>query len=513
MADETAVYQYDAEGNLTRAYDADSDVYFYYDALGRDTLTVQNGQPVKYTYYTGMWDRKTVRDPGGGVHTYSYDLLSRLTQIVDPVGGVTTFEYDLANRRARRVQANGVETAYTYDASGQVTRIAATYGAAVMMSFDYTYDAQGNRSGWTYEDGRAFKFKHDYQGQLIEATLRDAGNNVLYDDDFGYDGANNRTLGGPYSGYVYDAANRLVSTTTSSYSYDLDGNLVRDSSAAGVYTYGYDREGRQISQSGPGLAVTFRYDALGRRIEQNVNGAVTRFVYDGQDVLVDMDTAGTVLVRYTHGPWVDELVSARLSGATYYYLQDALGSVVRILDSARHVKNRYEYLAWGEIWSQTEGIANRYTYTGREGNPDGRTMHYRARTYLPHLGRFAQEDPLGFVDGVNLYRYAMNRPCTLVDPYGLDSNCLKEAIDAGIAAAGFLAEMILLANPTVTRVIVTSYMAAGAFVAVVVATVYSAGSATAEYLACKQREKERKKKEEREKRKDKDSGGAGGGGG
>jgi RHS repeat-associated protein len=68
------------------------------------------------------------------------------------------------------------------------------------------------------------------------------------------------------------------------------------------------------------------------------------------------------------------------------------------------VVNRYDYLSWGEIRSQTVGVTNRFTFTGRELNPDNRTMHYRARTYLPHLGRFASEDRLGFVHGINVFR-------------------------------------------------------------------------------------------------------------
>lgn len=53
MADETAVFQYDAGDNFTRGHDADSDVFLYCDALGRDTATVQNGKRMGYTYYAG----------------------------------------------------------------------------------------------------------------------------------------------------------------------------------------------------------------------------------------------------------------------------------------------------------------------------------------------------------------------------------------------------------------------------------------------------------------------------
>jgi RHS repeat-associated protein len=116
---------------------------------------------------------------------------------------------------------------------------------------------------------------------------------------------------------------------------------------------------------------------------------------------------------------VDEIVSVRRAGATYYYLQDALGSVARVLDQSRNVKNSYSYLSWGEIRTQAEQVSNRYTYTGRERDPEGGTLHYRARMYAPDLGRFASEDPLGFGGGsYNLYIYVGNSPCSFTDPTG-----------------------------------------------------------------------------------------------
>jgi hypothetical protein len=45
--------------------------------------------------------------------------------------------------------------------------------------------------------------------------------------------------------------------------------------------------------------------------------------------------------------------------------------------------------------------------------------YYRARTYDPSSGRFLQRDPLGYVDGFNLYEYANSNPINMSDPYGL----------------------------------------------------------------------------------------------
>ena len=44
----------------------------------------------------------------------------------------------------------------------------------------------------------------------------------------------------------------------------------------------------------------------------------------------------------------------------------------------------------------------------------------RHRVYLAEFGRSARRDPLGSVDGMNVYAFVMGRPITMVDPTGLD---------------------------------------------------------------------------------------------
>jgi RHS repeat-associated protein len=65
-------------------------------------------------------------------------------------------------------------------------------------------------------------------------------------------------------------------------------------------------------------------------------------------------------------------------------------------------------------------FTDRYQYTGREFDSVTGLQYNRARYYDPTVGRWTQEDPLGFTGGVsNLYQYVENAPLSTTDPMGL----------------------------------------------------------------------------------------------
>jgi RHS repeat-associated protein len=83
--------------------------------------------------------------------------------------------------------------------------------------------------------------------------------------------------------------------------------------------------------------------------------------------------------------------------------------------------NVVETLAYDSFGNNGGSTRTRYTYTGRERDPDTGLLYYRARFYDPQLGRFISEDPIGFAGGdVNLYGYVWQNPLRHTDPSGLD---------------------------------------------------------------------------------------------
>jgi RHS repeat-associated protein len=87
-------------------------------------------------------------------------------------------------------------------------------------------------------------------------------------------------------------------------------------------------------------------------------------------------------------------------------------SIIGLTNASGTLVERYTYTAYGTLGiydasgtvRTTSTYANRYTYTGREYDADLALFHFRARWYDPSTGGFISRDPLGYVDGMSLYR-------------------------------------------------------------------------------------------------------------
>ena len=417
-------YTYDAVGNLLTVTDPDSALTMTYDQANQLLTTSTAGsstQPsVTLTYaYDKNGNRLTLAD-GTNTNTATYDPLNRLASLTSPAGA-TTFAYDALSRRTAMTLPNGTQTTYTYDPASQVTNILhqLTATSAQINKADYLYNGVGNRTSLT--DRRGIRnFGYDNLDRLTSASHPLLG----MAQSFAYDAVGNRTT----AGNVTNAGNQLTADATHAYQYDDNGNLVRKTLlATGNYTqYTYDAENRltkvedfATGNPTPAFTSTYRYDGLGRRIEKVANGQTKRYIYDGEDILLEYDGSNVLQARYTHGPGIDEPIAVTKGSSTYYYHQDALGSVTDLTDSVGATAKSYAYDAYGNILESPGSLDQPYTYTGREFDAENGLMYYRARYYDPSSGRFIQKDPIGFEGGdANLYSYVKGNPPNFSDPSG-----------------------------------------------------------------------------------------------
>ena len=106
---------------------------------------------------------------------------------------------------------------------------------------------------------------------------------------------------------------------------------------------------------------------------------------------------------------------------------DGLGSLVLLTTASGTVAERYSYDPFGlptitnstGTVISTSAVGNPVLFTGREWEPEVGIYYYRARFYHPGVGRFLSRDPIGYVDGLNLYAYVGNNPLNWRDPLGL----------------------------------------------------------------------------------------------
>jgi RHS repeat-associated protein len=135
----------------------------------------------------------------------------------------------------------------------------------------------------------------------------------------------------------------------------------------------------------------------------------TVHIWDGENICAETDGNGAVQGRYYRGV---DLIARRQGGKGQYYLFNAHGDVVGLTDGS----GQYEYGAFGVEKGPVAGDANPFRFAGEYFDKETGTYYLRARSYLPTLGRFTQEDSAR--DGLNWYTYCGNDPIGYVDPSG-----------------------------------------------------------------------------------------------
>jgi RHS repeat-associated protein len=263
-----------------------------------------------------------------------------------------------------------------------------------------------------------------------------------------------------------------------SYSYDREGNLIREEGPRRQAVYEYNGANRMVYSEvideveRSGVTSRYAYDGLGRRTaEQDAGGAVMRVLYDGVsfEVIREGETYvdGSFRTRYGNGGaqindnrgtegsryrWIGEgtngvrtretgegaysesaarwtgtkvtlygkgeAVGVTRSGSGTVYLgKDVMGSVRSTTGGYGSIEERYEYDAFGEPYKGDLGRGMNLGYTGKPYDAATGLYNYGYRDYSPALARFTTTDPVR--DGTNWFAYVNNDPVNWIDPWGL----------------------------------------------------------------------------------------------
>jgi RHS repeat-associated protein len=123
----------------------------------------------------------------------------------------------------------------------------------------------------------------------------------------------------------------------------------------------------------------------------------------------------------------------------YYVHPDHLDRpVVMTNASAMTIAWQAKYDPFGVPVAVTVSPVNNQRLPGQWFQSEDGLAYNWHRTYDPTLGRYSQADPLGFVDGPNIYNYAAANPLMGLDPWGLWSLFLGGEGSGAIGFGGYL---------------------------------------------------------------------------
>ena len=498
----TTAYTYNQSDQVTKAsYTGGRTVATSYATGGLVSKVVDSTAGTKSTTYDAFGFKTGSTGPGSVSESYSYDKSGNILTFVD-TAKTTTYSYDSANRLTQ-VQTNGG------------TCVAGTAPAAGSGCVQLSYDANDAETMRKTPGNATVTTTRDVDGRPTRITAKNASGAAVYDVGYSYsapgvsgatsDRTNIQTRtsyaevgvpAGAVNAYTYDSSNRLLSSTEKvastvnaswAYSYDAAGNRTQQTltgntgMTAGVTSYSYDAADRLTSTSRD--TTTWTYDADGNQTRNGLTGVTS--AYDSLGSTTGIGAAafttfgegnGTQLTRATpsasyvntslglttetvaagtrsilRSPTQAALGTTLENGQQYFFITDALGSVVGLIDSSGAWAGGYSYSPYGTLRSNpaTGSPADKNSIRYIAGYFDQSSGLYKlgARFYDPSLGRFTQIDPSG--QEANPYNYGKCNPINASDPSGLLSqHCSDLAVDvlldAGEATLATVATVALV---------------------------------------------------------------------
>ncbi|MFG0328772.1 MAG: RHS repeat-associated core domain-containing protein [Phycisphaerales bacterium] len=179
------------------------------------------------------------------------------------------------------------------------------------------------------------------------------------------------------------------------------------------------------------LAIVDDTGLLNERVSYDAYGVARHHYAADFDGDGDVDLDDSDLADLAAGAWIYE---ANYNADADLNRDGRITYADRDLAVAMYGSSGVAALPTGAL-SDPDGADNRIGYAGYVFAPESHLYLARYRHYSPELGRWLEEDPLGYVDGPNLYQYVAGNPARYFDPTGL---FLKKAWDLAWLIDDFL---------------------------------------------------------------------------
>ena len=489
------LYSYDNAGNVTGVYDSQRDVTVrtYYDSEGNvygwsssDGKSFRQGVDEKDRVVLARYkwgnEEKSYR------YTYSEKLgkENRIASVTLPNGATAESKRDGFDRVTGTEIRQGTDVltnriTYLAGSGKNTTALIKKLQCLDGTVLTYYYDQLGNITSVQWPDEDEFDseiYQYDDLSQLVRADRHDLGTTVTYR----YNTAGNIQEKKTYA-WTADPINESTTPVkTVTYTYgdnwrDLltayDGEQITYDNIGNPLSYynGMEFEwsnGRQLTsvQIDENTTLALKYDENGMRsskTKESLAGGVTLkeeySYYYASGSLMGMRYRNWY-AGYDGESWAiwflydekGEMIGLTNGAETYYYVKNAQGDVLALIDIEGNVAAKYQYDPWGKVISVKKPDGTDLTGSGHIGNLnpiryrgyvyDNETGLYyvSSRYYDPEVGRWINAD--GYVStgqgvlGNNMFAYCGNNPVNRVDHTGQFWSEIWEFAKTAVAEIG-----------------------------------------------------------------------------
>lgn len=522
-------YNYDQKGRLLSSYvdrNSDSQKLSFWEKLTiLDFATADSKDDVTNLSYSETDEIANIENEVGTV-TQEFTDDGNLAVSVDASGNLISYDYDeLGNIIGKKANAPEVELSmlsslfvnaadettqeeakFAYDEEGNpeiaeiavsvpeekteinpeeetiidklvsyIPRVQAKKMTLKKISQDGEFDAQGNRTGLTNQNGEVTAFYFDENDNPVGSATADKEGKLIYEvkytkDENGYWNTKIDSLGNNEA-YIYDEKGQLTKYISNdqetTYLYDERGNIISESTPIGITNYlydhnkltridnpdgstsefSYDQNGnlmeKTICQNAEicqttiytyttnnylqsvtmpeGKTVFYTYDGLNRRVSKTIGDITTTYLWEGNNLTAELDQNKNVQRQFVYDN-ENNLLSVIKNGIVYNLIKDSHGSTVAITDENSQITKRYTYDAWGNSIETLKNEISPFLYSGYYFDEDIDAYIMGPRFYDPSYKRFFQKDPapadLNDELTLNEYIYCENNPVNNYDPDG-----------------------------------------------------------------------------------------------
>ena len=341
---------------------------------------------------------------------FHYDK-TRINRVVDN-NDEFNYEYDDLNR-IKSISTSAYSINYQYDVYGQLIR---EDNGRLNKTYKYEYDSIGNiisKKTYSYTIG-------ELESPMSTKTY--SYTNTIYPDRL--TSYNNKSI-------TYNSVGAITSYDGDTYAWSAgkltlitNGNLTTGTNR---YTYTYNGLGQRIKKTHnflPGKG------GISNLLPEQLTSSTSNYTYDFDGRLIKENISKTY---YGLEPTTEELfflydqnmivgmIYTKNGVDTVYYLQrNLLGDVVGVYDTEGLKVVEYVYDAWGNCTiknttNYTIANINPIRYRGYYYDIETQLFYCNSRYYSPELCRWISPDSIEYLDpqsinGLNLYCYCMNNP-------------------------------------------------------------------------------------------------------